>query len=114
MKRLAVVAGAVVFGVWAWLVIASLVYCSLTGKRDLLAFPYAQWAEAAPWWRANWLMTVCVTTSAAAPTLLAAAGGAIVWRLRKALRPALYGRSVWAGDAAMRAGGVRQSRTLPR
>ena len=114
MKQLVVVTGAAAFGVWAWLVIASLVYCSLTGKRDLLAFPYAQWAEAAPWWRANWLMTVCVTVSAAAPTLLAVALGAIVWRLRKARRPALYGRSAWAGDAAMRAGGLRQSRTLPR
>ena len=48
------------------------------------------------------------------PTLLAVALGAIVWRFRKARRPALYGRSAWAGDAAMRAGGVRQSRTLPR
>jgi hypothetical protein len=114
MKRLIVVTAAAVFGVWAWLVIASLVYCSLTGKRDLLTLPYAQWAEAAPWWRANWLMTVCVTASAVAPTLLAVALGAIVWRLRKARRPALYGRSAWAGDAAMRSGGVRQSRTLPQ
>ena len=114
MKQLVVVTGAVVFGAWAWLVIASLVYCSLTGKRDLLAFPYVQWAEAAPWWRANWLMTVCVTASAVAPTLLAVALGAIVWRVRKSRRPALYGRSAWASDAAMHSGGVRQSRTLPR
>jgi hypothetical protein len=114
MKQLVVVTAAAMFGAWAWLAIASLVYCSLTGKRDLLAFPYAQWAEAAPWWRANWLMTVCVTASAIAPTLLAVALGAIVWRLRKARRPALYGRSAGAGVAAMRAGGVRQSRTLPR
>jgi hypothetical protein len=112
MRRLLVIMGTAVLAVWAWLVTASLVYCSLTGKRDLLAFPYAQWAEAAPWWRVNWLMTVCVTASAVAPTLLAVAFGAIVWRLRKARRPALYGRSAWAGDAAMRAGGVRQSRTL--
>jgi heme/copper-type cytochrome/quinol oxidase subunit 2 len=114
MKQLVVVTGTAVLGVWAWLVIASLVYCSLTGKRDLLAFPYSQWAEAAPWWRANWLMTVCVTASAVLPTLLAVALGVIVWRFRRARRPALYGRSAWAGDAAMRAGGVRQSRTLPR
>jgi heme/copper-type cytochrome/quinol oxidase subunit 2 len=106
--------GLALLGVWAWLAIASVVYCSLTGKRDLLAFPYAQWAEAAPWWRVNWLMTVCVTASAAVPTLLMVALGIVVWRLRKARRPALYGRAAWAGDAAMRAGGIRQSRTLPR
>jgi heme/copper-type cytochrome/quinol oxidase subunit 2 len=114
MRQLFAITGAALLGIWAWLAVASLVYCSLTGKRDLLAFPYAQWAEAAPWWRENWLMTVCVTASAAVPTLLTVAFGTIVWRLRKSRRPALYGQTAWAGDAAMRAGGIRQSRTLPR
>ena len=54
-------------------------YEQLRTKFDPVKFDPAQWAEAAPWWRVNWLMTVCVTASAVLPTLPEARPAAPPW-----------------------------------
>ena len=92
-KHLTTITALTILGAWGWLALASAIYCKLTSKAELLLFPYMQWAEAAPWWRANWFMTACVVISAGIPTLLLAAGTVITWRIRHRRKLVLYGQS---------------------
>ena len=41
-----------------WMVTASLLLCTLGHRMDAFVWPYDQWLDAAPHWRANWLMTL--------------------------------------------------------
>jgi hypothetical protein len=99
-----------------WIVSASALFCIGIDRFDLFVFPYAQWIETAPWFHAlgRWPQAVFIG-SAAIPTtvMVICAVGAVRYYFRTR-RPPLYGRAAWAGDAAMRAGGIRQSRRLPR
>jgi hypothetical protein len=114
MKAARVAAVFLIAGPIMWIVVASALYCEMSGRMGMFRFPYTQWWQAAPWWRLNWRMTLYVTTAAAVPTLIIL--GAILATIRigygKPRRPALYGKTGWAGPAEMRERGITRSKTL--
>lgn len=101
--------------VYGWIVSASAIYLAGTGKMDLFRFPFAQWLQAAPWWRLNWIMMLWVGLSAAVPTLvlLLCMFGLTrhAWRSLANPKP-IYGATGWADHAAMRAGGLQLRKRL--
>ena len=62
---LAVVVVAVMYG---WHVMASLLYCVLSGHEALFIFPFLQWAQVAPYWLSNTATAVWFVVSALPPT----------------------------------------------
>ncbi len=100
---------------YGWVASASAIYLAGTGRMGLFRFPFAQWLQAAPWWRLNWIMTLWIGLSAAVPTLLlvvCAFGLARhTWRNRGNPKP-IYGDTGWADHAAMRAGGLQLRKRL--
>lgn len=105
--------GAVVAGAYGWLFMASLIFCLGVHHRELLAFPYTQWAEAASlfhtvnWQVKMWIITAAVPPSAVAPIVLIT-----LVRFGRPLKRPLYGASEWANLGQMQAGGV-QTRHKP-
>jgi hypothetical protein len=96
-----------------WVVSASWLYLLFVGRRDLFVAPYCQWIDAAPYVNATVWMKIYVVGSAAIPAVvLATYPVAVIKQRLRNRRPALYGRSTWAGDADMRTGGIGQSRSL--
>ena len=91
----------------AWMASASALLCCFLGRLDLFRFPYVQWAQAAPWWRLSWRMTLSVVASAAIPTVAVLALCGVAWRLwrRRRTRP-LYGETHPATPAEMVRGGL--------
>jgi hypothetical protein len=92
---------------YGWLVAATAVYCAMAGKMDFFRFPYHQWLIAAPYYRANWYMTVCVIVSAAVP---AAVAGFIIYAavrlLRRQSNRPVYGQTQWATPQEMASGNI--------
>ena len=113
-KRILIAGGTLVGACVIWMVTASLLLCMLGHRMDAFVWPYDQWLDAAPHWRANWLMTLGIVFSAAMPTVVLLAVGVWIVRMRIGRKPrALYGDSGWARAGEQRANGVRQSARLP-
>ena len=106
-RKIATVA-AVAATPFAWLFLASNIYCVGINRPDLFVPPFTQWLQVAPYWRVNWWTTLWVVVSAAAPTFFLAI---VVWwllslRKGRANRPNRYGSTGWASPADMRSGGL--------
>lgn len=79
---------------YLWIVAASNIYCAGIGRVDLFVFPFTQWLQIAPDWRANWWITLWVVVSAGIPTLAVLAlliSFRWFWRSRRRLRRPLGG-----------------------
>ena len=100
MKAARVAAAFLIAGPIMWLVVASALYCEMSGHMGMFRFPYTQWWQAAPWWRLNWWMTLYVIASAAVPTLIIL--GALIATIRIG-----YGRPRDLRCMAARAGPTR-------
>ena len=113
MTRISVGLGAAVAGEYAWVLIASVIFCFGVNHRELLAFPYTQWVEAASLFHAvNWQVRMWIVTAAVPPSALVLIGLVTLVRFGRPLKRPLYGASQWAGFSQMRAGGV-QTRHKP-
>lgn len=67
---------------YAWLVVASDIYCAGIGRLDLFVFPFTQWLQVAPYWRLNGWLTLWVVVSAAAPPFVAGLA-VLAWARRR-------------------------------
>lgn len=95
----------------AWIAVASKIYCSGIGRPDLFAFPWDQWIQVLPYWRANWWVTLWVVVSAALPTLLF--GSPIyLWLRRRITSQPIYGRTRWATKREMTDSKIVQRREV--
>lgn len=101
-------AGGIAIGaaaLYGWVAAASAILCVMAGAWSRYRFPYCQWIFAAPYYRANWYMTVCVIVSAAVPLGLAGflASPLIGRRLNQRTHGMpVYGRTRWASQGEMR------------
>jgi hypothetical protein len=97
----------------AWMAAASAILCAVTSHMSLYRFPFLQWAEAAPWWRFTWWMTLSVAVSATIPTVvvLLLAYGVVSSLYRRGRQPAIYGQTGWAERGEMQRGGIRSERS---
>jgi hypothetical protein len=92
-----------------WLAAASAIYCAGIARPDLFVFPFTQWLDVLPYWRANGWTTLWVGVSAAAPTLLIVATVIGLARLRSTRSP-VYGKTEWATPRQMAAGKIEATR----
>lgn len=99
-------------GLCAWEAAASALYCNIIGRPEAFTAPWMQWLTVAPYWRANWFVTLAVVASAAGPLLPFVAVAAIVHRCKagRSGRQALYGSSSWANRRDMARSGIRTDR----
>ena len=111
VAKISVGVGAVVAGAYAWVLIASLIFCFGVDHRELLAFPYTQWVDAASLFHAvNWQIKMWIVTAAVPPSAVVLIGLIALARFGRPLKRPLYGASQWAGLGNMRDGGVRARR----
>jgi hypothetical protein len=112
VAKIAVGVCAVVAGAYAWVLIASLIFCFGVDHRELLAFPYTQWVDAASLFHAvNWQVKMWIVTAAAVPPSAVVLIGLIALvRFGRPLKRPLYGASQWADLGNMRDGGVQTRR----
>jgi len=75
MRRALLSTAAAIAAAAGWTASSSAILCAGLGKSDLFVFPYAQWFEAAPWWRNSWWLTAWIIASAAVPTAVPALCG---------------------------------------
>ena len=111
VAKIAVGVCAVVAGAYAWVLIASLIFCLGVDHRDLLAFPYTQWLAAASLFHAvNWQVKMWIVTAAVPPSAVVLIGLIALMRFGRPLKRPLYGASHWADLGNMRDGGVQTRR----
>jgi hypothetical protein len=99
----------------AWIVGSSALLCLITNRWPLFVFPYDQWLQAVVWFRAvSMVMRRAISGSGIIPTAIVVLLALSVFnRLRRRrIRPALYGRTGWAGREEMRRRGISRSRAL--
>jgi len=102
---------AVAAGAYAWVLIASLIFCFGVDHRELLAFPYTQWVDAASLFHAvNWQIKMWVVTAAVPPSAVVLIGLIALVRFGRPLKRPLYGASQWADLGNMRDGSVQTRR----
>ena len=110
MRRTFIISGVVAATPFVWIVAASAIFCNGIGRRDLIAFPFLQWAEyGIQYWHANWWIKLWVVVGAGVPTLFLLAGliGLIGYLSGTVAQPNLYGATGWASPADMRDGGIK-------
>ena len=111
--KVSVCVGAVVAGAYGWVLMASLIFCFGVHHRELLEFPYTQWAEAASLFHAvNWQVKMWIITAAVPPSAVVLIALITLVRFGRPLKRPLYGASEWADLGQMQAGGV-QTRHRP-
>jgi hypothetical protein len=111
--KVSVGVGAVVAGAYGWVLMASLIFCFGVHHRELLEFPYTQWAEAASLFHTvNWPVKMWIITAAVPPSAVVLIALTTLVRFSRPLKRPLYGASEWADLGQMQAGGV-QTRHKP-
>jgi hypothetical protein len=83
-----------------WIVGASDIYCNGIGRPDLFVFPWDQWLQVLPYWRANWWVTFWVVVSAAMPTAIFGLSR-FLWLKRRQSGGPVYGKTQWATPQEM-------------
>ena len=92
---------------------ASLIFCFGVHHRELLEFPYTQWAQAALLFHTvNWQVRMWIITAAVPPSAVVLIALITLVRFGRPLKRPLYGASEWADLGQMQAGGV-QTRHKP-
>ena len=111
--KVSVCVGAVVAGAYGWVLMASLIFCFGVHHRELLEFPYTQWAEAASLFHTvNWQVRMWIITAAVPPSAVVLIALTTLVRFGRPRKRPLYGASEWADLGQMQAGGV-QTRHKP-
>jgi hypothetical protein len=111
--KVSVGVGAVVACAYGWVMTASLIFCFGVHHRELLKFPYTQWAEAASLFHAvNWQVKMWIITAAVPPSAVVLIALITLVRFGRPQKRPLYGASEWADLGQMQAGGV-QTRHKP-
>jgi hypothetical protein len=111
--KVAIGVGAVVAGAYGWVLTASLIFCFGVHHRELLKFPYTQWAEAASLFHTvNWQVRMWIITAAVPPSAVVLIALTTLVRFGRPKKRPLYGASAWADLGQMQAGGV-QTRHKP-
>jgi hypothetical protein len=111
--KVSVCVGAVVAGAYGWVLMASLIFCFGVHHRELLEFPYTQWAEAASLFHTvSWQVKMWIITAAVPPSAVVLIALITLVRFGRPLKRPLYGASEWADLGQMQAGGV-QTRHRP-
>jgi hypothetical protein len=98
-----------------WIVGSSALLCAVTNRWPLFMFPYDQWTQAVTWFRAvNMVMRLAIIGTGIPPTIVVILAALTVFNLmrRRHIRPALYGKTGWAGREEMRQRGITRSRAL--
>lgn len=109
--KVSVGVGAVVAGAYGWVLLASLIFCFGVHHRELLEFPYTQWAQAASLFQAvNWQVKIWIVTAAVPPSAVVLIVLITLVRFGRPLKQPLYGASGWADLGQMHAGGVQTRR----
>jgi hypothetical protein len=113
IAMVAIGTGAIVAGAYAWVLIASLIFCFGVHHPELLTFPYTQWLDAASLFHVvNWQIKMWIVTAAVPPSAVALIALKLLVRFGRSPKQPLYGASQWADPGQMRAGGM-QSRRKP-
>ena len=114
-RLLAIIAigtGAVVAGAYAWVLMASSIFCFGVHHAELLTFPYTQWIDAASLFHVvNWQIKMWIVTAAVPPSAVVLISLKLLVHFSRSARQPLYGASQWADPGQMRAGGVQSRRT---
>jgi hypothetical protein len=111
--KVSVCVGAVVAGAYGWVLMASLIFCFGVHHRELLEFPYTQWAEAASLFHTvSWQVKMWIITAAVPPSAVVLIALTTLVRFGRPLTRPLYGASEWADLGQMKAGDV-QTRHKP-
>jgi type IV secretory pathway TraG/TraD family ATPase VirD4 len=96
-----------------WTVVGSAILCKMAGRMEAFVFPWDQWWEYAfSWYGANWWATACVIISGVLAAVPALAIGALViaWMTRRRPGAGVYGKTGWANQKQMQAGGLSTDR----
>jgi hypothetical protein len=111
--KVSVCVGAVVAGAYGWVLMASMIFCFGVHHRELLEFPYTQWAEAASLFHTvSWQVKMWIITAAVPPSAVVLIALTTLVRFGRPLTRPLYGASEWADLGQMKAGDV-QTRHKP-
>jgi hypothetical protein len=106
--KISVGLGAVVAGAYAWVLMASLIFCFSVHHRELLEFPYTQWVEAASLFHTvNWQVKMWIITAAVPPSAVVLIALTTLVRFGRPPKRPLYGASQWADLGQMHAGCVQ-------
>jgi hypothetical protein len=98
---------------YGWIIAASAIYCAGAGRSDLFVWPFTQWLDVLPDWRANWWVSLWVFIGAVVPTIgigLAAAATTLILK-RTRQRAQVYGKTDWASRRQMDKANISTSRT---
>jgi hypothetical protein len=111
MATVAIGTGAVVAGAYAWVLMASLIFCFGVHHPELLTLPYTQWMDAASlFYAVNWQIKMWLVTAAVPPSAIVLIALKLLVPFGRSPRQPLYGASQWADPGQMRAGGVQPRR----
>lgn len=112
MVREIAIIGAVLIAVSGWNMLASAILCFGVRHRELLAFPYLQWIEAASLFRvADWQVKIWIFTAAMLASVAVMVGVIALVPSRRPAKQPLYGASQWATEQQMYTSGVRRERS---